>query len=161
WRDGVRAVRTPDALLRALLFGGASSTASDPVLFVPGWSSTPYSWRKTLPALAARHRTWYVETREKASSRLRHGDLMTVAGMAAALHRRARQPAAAAGRYGTIPASPGAVVALLASPLLSPPPPWIIFLLPHVTTPVPSAARVLWPCPPPVLEILRWLLLPA
>ncbi|MDT3440315.1 MULTISPECIES: alpha/beta fold hydrolase [unclassified Pseudofrankia] len=161
WRDEVRAVRAPDALLRALLFGGASSAAADPVLFVPGWSSTPYSWRKTLPALAARHRTWYVETREKASSRLRPGDQMTVADMAADVAELARQTVASAGRYGVIAASTGAVLALHAHPLLDPPPAWIILLLPHVAAPVPSAARVLWPCPPSVLEILRWVLLPG
>jgi len=162
WRDEVRAVRTPDALLRALVFGGPARAEGDQVLFVPGWSSTPYSWRKTLPVLASCHRTWYVETREKASSRLRRGDRLTVADMAADVAELARQTVAPAGRYGVIAASTGAVLALHAHALLDPPPAWIILLLPHVTAPVPvAAARVLQPCSPPVLEILRWVLLPG
>jgi pimeloyl-ACP methyl ester carboxylesterase len=161
WRDEARPVRTSDALLRALRFGGAAGTGGDQVLFVPGWSSTPYSWRHTLPALAARHRTWYVETREKASSRLRPGDQLTVADMAADVAELARQTVTAAGRYGIIAASTGAVLALHAHAQLDPPPAWIILLLPHVSAPVPPAARALSPCSPSVLEVLRWVMLPG
>jgi pimeloyl-ACP methyl ester carboxylesterase len=160
WCHEVRALRRADALLRTAFFRGADAADGDPVLFVPGWSSTPYSWRHVIPVLAANHPVWYFETREKASSRLRHGDRLTVADMAADLREFIRDTLATR-RYGIIAASMSAVLVLQTFAELDPAPAWVVLVQPHITMPVPAAVQLLRLFPRFQLEILRYLMLPA
>jgi pimeloyl-ACP methyl ester carboxylesterase len=160
WCHEVRALRRTDALLRAAHFRGTDGADGDPVVFVPGWSSTPYSWRHVIPALAATNPVWYFETREKASSRLRHGDRLTVADMAADLREFVRQ-SVPAGRYGIVAASASAVLVLQTFAELDPPPAWVVLVQPHIHLPIPAAVQLLRLWPARRLEIVRLLMLPA
>jgi pimeloyl-ACP methyl ester carboxylesterase len=164
WCAEVRPLRRPDALLRTLLFHGEGPAAADgaepdQVVFLPGWASTPYSWRQVLPTLAGLHPTWYLETREKATSRLRRGDRLTVAEMAADLCEFIRQSVTSA-RYGIIAVSMGAVLALKAFADLDQPPAWIALLQPHLNPPVPAVVELFRPMGERRLGLVRAAMLP-
>jgi pimeloyl-ACP methyl ester carboxylesterase len=160
WCADVRAVRVEDAMLRGLLFRGEGVADRAPVVFLPGWSSTPYSWRHALPVFAAHRPTWYLETREKSTSRLRRGDSLTLSGMAADLPAFIRELGAATRGYGVIAVSMGAVLLLRAFEQLDPPPAWVVLLAPHVEHPVPAAFELTRAIPRRLLGLVRAALLP-
>lgn len=59
-----------DAELRVIHITPRNPVAARPVVFVPGWGTNPVGWQDFLPALWGKAELYYVETREKTSSRI-------------------------------------------------------------------------------------------
>ena len=61
----------PGVSLRVVHFSPAQSANHPPIVFVAGWISQLFAWREVLQELTRDFEVFYVETREKISSRIR------------------------------------------------------------------------------------------
>ena len=66
----VLAVPVDGAEIRVYRMTPSSPEARRPIVFVPGWGTNPPGWHDFYKAVHGRAELWYLETREKASSRI-------------------------------------------------------------------------------------------
>jgi alpha-beta hydrolase superfamily lysophospholipase len=145
---------TSDATLRVVRFAAPGPPRQREILFVPGWASTPYTWRKVIPSLCAYGPVHYLETREKATSRLTGRASLQVPTLAADIAAYVAEHLQGA-RYAMIAASTGSNLAIEAWSHLQPKPRWLVLLLPHHRIPIPWYASLLRAVPPPLLPSLK------
>jgi len=75
WEPGVgqeRCIPVEDAEIRAFHFRPARPQTARPIVVVPGWGATPEGFQELYAVLHGEAELYYLETREKASSRLLH-----------------------------------------------------------------------------------------
>jgi hypothetical protein len=58
------------AEIRAIRVPCRPGASTRPILFIPGWGTTPAGWQDFVRAVAGRAELYYLETREKSSSRI-------------------------------------------------------------------------------------------
>ena len=61
---------SPGVFLRVITFSPPQKSGNPDVVFVAGWVSKPVAWREVLGEITRDFRVFYVETREKISSRI-------------------------------------------------------------------------------------------
>ena len=123
------------------------------IVFVPGWASTPYTWRYFLPPLVATTPVSYVETREKSSSRLTNPRQQSVTDQVDDIRRAIE--ASAIERPVIVGASTGANLVL--ELLLTAPNCCQAFALlaPHLDVPVPSWLSLFARLPDPMTAPMK------
>jgi pimeloyl-ACP methyl ester carboxylesterase len=143
-----------DATVRIVKYSNAESTRPA-LLFVPGWGSTPWSWRRVIPVLAGEFDVYYFETREKGSAIARLGAPMGLAAMSQDLigYLNSEQ----IDFVGFVGASTGANLILEAWSLVANPPRWIALIAPNATFKIPAAIEATRLIPRSLLKHTKWL----
>jgi pimeloyl-ACP methyl ester carboxylesterase len=62
---------SPSVSLRVLVFSPAEKSGNPDIVFVPGWISLPDAWTEVLRVLTKNFVVYYLETREKITSKIR------------------------------------------------------------------------------------------
>ena len=70
YRDEMVSV-SPNVSLRVVTFSPPQPSKNPPIVFVPGWITQMNSWQEVLRALTKDCTVYYIETREKISSRVK------------------------------------------------------------------------------------------
>lgn len=123
------------------------------LLFVPGWASTEYTWRKFLPYLSLRYRVHYFESREKSSANRSTEDYdLSVAAMARDL---AVYADSLDEEYFLAGASLGASMIIECLPYINANPKSIVLICPNLSAKLPSFFPLICLLPASVVRIIR------
>lgn len=144
--------------LRVIEFTVQGAASAEQILFIPGWASTPYTWRHFVPNLCQYGNVLYLETREKPSSRLQRASSFDVAAVGSDVVKFVENRLGGR-RYGIIGASAGANVVIEAWRTLTPKPCWSVLLLPHREISIPKYVLLLKFLPAAILPLVKSILL--
>lgn len=128
---------SPGVSLRLVTFSPAKSTSNPPVVFVPGWISRMESWKHVLPEMTRDFPVFYIETREKISSRIDGKVEYSVEAIAREIAAFVSQSSVKSGQYILFGSSLGATVILDSSRFLVKDPKCLVLVGPNAVFRVP------------------------
>lgn len=149
--------RVGNVELRVIEFT-VQAASVEQVLFIPGWASTPYTWRHFVPNLCQYGNVLYLETREKPSSRLQRASSFDVVAVGSDIVRFLENRLGGQ-EYGLVCASAGANVVIETWCALIPKPCWCVLLLPHRKISIPKYVLLLKFLPTAILPLVKRALL--
>lgn len=154
---------TEQVSLRCIVFTPRHPVVPITVLFLPGWFSLLNSWRYFLPALTCRLQVIYVESREKASSRIQGSVGFSIDDLGYDLHRIVEHFNLKAGNYALAGSSMGATTILHVANQLLAAPLCLSLILPNARFYLPWYTSILKVIPtgisPTLLSLAKWYIL--
>lgn len=147
---------SPGVFLRVITFSPQQKTGNPDVVFVAGWVSKPVAWREVLREITRDFRVFYIETREKISSRIQGNVNFGVKDIGQDIARLIPHLGIESSNYLLIGSSLGATAILDCASELQPKPKALILIAPNAEFRIPRWG--LWlirPFPPRLYLIFK------
>jgi pimeloyl-ACP methyl ester carboxylesterase len=141
--------------LRCINYLNSAPSLPVKVLFVPGWISSPNSWRYFLPTLSSQVTVYYLETREKASSRVNGKFDFSIPIVAQDIINTITQLELQENEYVLVGSSLGATAILEASYRLPVRPLCLSLILPNAQFHLPKITPILKFAPDRLLPVIK------
>ncbi len=153
----------PQVSLRVIRFIPSQSTQNPEVVFVPGWISRMEGWKKVLREMTRDFKIYYVETREKISSRVKGKVPFTVEALGKDVKEIVRHYQLKDNQYILFGSSLGATVILDCYRFLEQRPRCLVLIGPNAVFRVPTLGmiiiRLFYPGFYPLIKpVIKWYL---